>query len=485
MMSLTGINHSYCLPQSITWSKIRISPNTVLFNTPTAYKNIYGYKSNVKKNKTYDAWRRHQGDINTLNVTDVAVHARKRRILNTVFTERSVRSAASFIIKHLDRWNELTVGDKDWSEPIDLTNWTDCLVFDILGDLCFGKSFDLKEPGQNPFKELPEAIMSYMKFWHPVRSYTFSDADFLPLLGVQVPFAGGLNYLLGKLTPRNIKLYYEFMESSVTQRIKVEKALQDAGQSTRKDMFHYLHQAQDPETGQPAYTRQELLSEAHLLIIAGSDTTSITLCGFFFYITHYPRVYSKLVKHIRCSFGSVEDIVEGPQLLSCQYLRACIDEAMRMTPAGPSELSRTILPGGLEVDGDFLPEGVNVGTAGWANGRNDENYGDSNIFRPERWIIDEAAGTTAAHVAHARSCFHPFSAGPGNCVGQNLAILELSLVIARTLYRMDVRLAPGYSVGEGSPKLGWGRRDPNQFQLGDAYVAIRHGPMLQFRIHQT
>lgn len=151
-------------------SKVRLTPNTVLFNTPRAYRDIYNYKANVKKNKTYDAWRRNEGDANTLNVTDVAIHAQKRRLLNTVFTERSVRSAAVFIIKHLDRWNELTVSGEDWSEPTDLTKWTDCLVFDILGDLCFGKSFDIKEPGENPFKVMPEAIISYMKFWHPVRS---------------------------------------------------------------------------------------------------------------------------------------------------------------------------------------------------------------------------------------------------------------------------------------------------------------------------
>ncbi len=291
----------------------------------------------------------------------------------------------------------------------------------------------------------------------------------------------GLNYLLEMITPKDIKLYYKFLDTSVTERIKVETELQKAGQEMRTDMLHYLYQAQDPETGKPAYSRQELLAEASLLIIAGSDTTSISLCGFFFYVTHYPHVCSKLVKEIRSTFASVDEIVEGPKLASFQYLRACIDEAMRMTPAGPSELSRTILPGGLEVEGDFFPEGVSVGTAGWANGRNDENYGDSNIFRPERWIVNEDAGITTADVASTRSCFHPFSAGPGACVGQNLAMLEMSLVIARTLYRMDVRLAPGYSVGEGSPELGWGRRDKNQFQLEDAYVAIRHGPMLQFR----
>lgn len=158
-------------------SKVRLHPNQVLFNSPKAYRDIYNYKANVKKHKTYDAWRRNEGDANTLNVTDVAIHAKKRRLLNTVFTDKSVRSAAVFITKHLDRWNELSVNGEDWSEPTDLTKWIDCLVFDILGDLCFGKPFNTKEPEENPFKVLPDAIISYMKFWHAVKKLVHSQSS--------------------------------------------------------------------------------------------------------------------------------------------------------------------------------------------------------------------------------------------------------------------------------------------------------------------
>ena len=82
----------------------------------------------MKKSQNYDAWKRNEGDSSVSNTTDVAVHARKRRLLNTVFTNKSVRSAAAFIVKHVDRWNELSLegnGD-DWSKPTDMSRWTDC-----------------------------------------------------------------------------------------------------------------------------------------------------------------------------------------------------------------------------------------------------------------------------------------------------------------------------------------------------------------------
>ncbi len=309
----------------------------------------------------------------------------------------------------------------------------------------------------------------------------FTRSPFLDILLWMKP--RGLNKLFEIITPSDIKAYFEFIEESVAARRKVEEVseqLSNDGQGVRQDMFHFLFQAKNPDTGEQAYSQQELFAEANLLVIAGSDTTSINLCSFFFYIVRNPMPYEKLVKEIRSTFDSADEIVGGPKLSSCKYLRACVDETMRMTPAGPSELSRTVLTGGQMIDGELYPAGVTVGTSGWSSGRSDE-YGDPNVYRPERWIVNEEVGITAEEVARMSTYVHPFSAGWGNCVGQNLAMLELLTTIARTLYRFDARAAPGSTLGEGSPELGWGRRDRKHFQLYDAYVSMRDGPMIQFR----
>lgn len=161
-----------CVADMLQGSTIRVYPNGVLFQSPRAFRDIYNAKSNVKRSKTYEAWQRNEEDVNTLNTSHVALHHRKRRILNSVFTETSVRAAGLFINKHVDRWNELLPdGDgKDWSQPKNLADWSDCLVFDILGDLCFGRSFEIKEPGDNSLRNIPHAIHSYMRFNYPVMS---------------------------------------------------------------------------------------------------------------------------------------------------------------------------------------------------------------------------------------------------------------------------------------------------------------------------
>jgi len=298
----------------------------------------------------------------------------------------------------------------------------------------------------------------------------------------------GLDKAFEKITPKEIADFYNFVDASVAKRSKEEEEAQRLGldeTSVRKDMFHYLYNAKDPETGKPAYSPDELNAEANLLIIAGADTTSTSLCSFLFYLSQNPRIYQKAVDEIRSTFDSIDEIRGGTKLSSCQYIRACLDEAMRMTPAGTSELIREVLPGGIEVDGQFIPEGVMVGIAHWAVLHSEENYGDPSTYRPERWIVDHANGVSEEDVALARSTFQPFSMGPGNCVGQKLAILELLITIARLFYRMDVRPAPGTTLGHGSSKLGWGMRRQDHFHVKDAYIAIKDGPLLQFKTKAT
>lgn len=285
-----------------------------------------------------------------------------------------------------------------------------------------------------------------------------------------------------KTMSSKIRNYYNFVDVSVAQR-QEEEALKKSGLDVgdvRKDIIHYLYNAVD-DTGKPAYSPAEVHAETSLLIVAGSDTTSISLSGLWFFLVRNPNVYAKLAQEIRTTFKTAEDIQLGPLLSSCRYLQACIDEALRASPAMTSELPREVLPGGIEIEGQHIPQGVHVGVPIWTINHRQQSYGDPWVFRPERWIVDPATGVTAEDVARARSCWNPFTIGQGNCVGQKLAVLEMLITVAKTLHRMDVRLTPGDTLGAGSPELGWGARDRNQFKLKDAYVSIREGPTVQFR----
>lgn len=291
------------------------------------------------------------------------------------------------------------------------------------------------------------------------------------------------------MTPQHIQFLYDFVKQSLAQRLQLVETTksqsQKAEEEGRGDMLHYLIYAKDPTTGQLAYTPEALEAEALMLTIAGSDTTSVIMAGFFFYIVRTPRVYQKLVHEIRATFTSADEIRGGPKLMSCQYLRACVDEAMRIMPPGPAEMPRVVLSSGITVDGDYIPEGTTVGVASWSFYRNEEYFSEPDVYRPERWIVNQEAGVTAEDVARARSSCFPFTAGTTSCAGKNFALLELYMTIARTLWQYEARLLPGDTTGTSSKTKGWGERDPNIFHVKDKYISVRDGPMIQFKKRES
>lgn len=118
-----------------------------------------------------------------------------------------------------------------------------------------------------------------------------------------------------------------------------------------------LLQAKDPDTSK-SFSIDQLVSEAGLLTIAGSDTTITATTATFFYLLHYPSCFTRVEEEIRSAFTDVEDIRIGSRLSACHFLLACIEESLRLTPPVGSTLMREVLPGGLTVDGELFPPGT-------------------------------------------------------------------------------------------------------------------------------
>ncbi len=272
------------------------------------------------------------------------------------------------------------------------------------------------------------------------------------------------------------------VDSCLSHRIKEEQIRRQNKQPVTKhgskDLLHYLLQADDSEGG-PGFTPLELRGETELLLSAGFDTTSAVMAAMFFYLTRNTSVYAKLTQEIRQTFASVDDIVTGTRLSSCIYLRAVIDETMRMSPPGVAEGIREILPGGVTVQGHFIDGGLNVGSALYALHHHQDIFGDPLVFRPERWIVSESV--SAESVAEVESAFFPFSVGSRGCPGKRLAYQEMSTAMARLVFRMEFQAVAGDVRGVGGPMLMWGRRNKSQWQVDDALVVARDGLLIQFR----
>ena len=201
----------------------------------------------------------------------------------------------------------------------------------------------------------------------------------------------------------------------------------------------------------------------------------------FFYMTRFPLVYERLTAEIRSTFANTKEVHAGQQLTSCRYLRAFVDETMRMNPPVSGELSREVMQGGFTVDGHVFKEGTNVGVSPYSLHHNESMIQDPFVFRPERWILDEKNGVTAESIAALQSAFYPFSCGPRACPGKNLAYLEMTITMAKLLYLGDVRAVEGSDLGAGRANMTWGRRNKKQFQT--LLVTAIRGIILLSRTH--
>lgn len=214
----------------------------------------------------------------------------------------------------------------------------------------------------------------------------------------------------------------------------------------------------------------------------GADTASTAAAAVLFYLSRNPALYARCVAEVRSVFGSSDEILMGQKLNSCTYLRACIDEAMRMSPSVGLSLQREVQSGGAIVDGQFIPEGCDVGTPIYSIHHNPKYFSDPFAFKPERWLIGED-DTTRESLDRMLSVYQPFSLGSRSCVGKGMAIVELMLTMAVVLWRLDLKVAEDCSSG-GHEGAEVGRHRPNEFQLWDHITCAKNGPMLHFRERQ-
>jgi cytochrome P450 len=133
----------------------RFGPNSVSFNSATALKDIYGFKSNVQKASFYQAFWASKDAFSTHSSIDKGIHARKRRVLSQAFSDSAIKSMENHVLAHIrqfcanlsgygqassvaPQYSDLVVaksGSGDFGPTVDMTNQANYLAFDIMGKL--------------------------------------------------------------------------------------------------------------------------------------------------------------------------------------------------------------------------------------------------------------------------------------------------------------------------------------------------------------
>lgn len=176
----------------------------------------------------------------------------------------------------------------------------------------------------------------------------------------------------------------------------------------------------------------EIVSEISIMMNAGSDTTAIAMNNAMYLLLANPESLAKLRTELDAVIDPSEVVVAYEQVRHLPYLRACLDEALRMFPPSTFGLPRRTPPEGAPILGDFIPGETTVSISAYVAHRDPTVFPEPEEYRPERWLGEDAKELQAAFIT--------FSTGARGCIGRNISYLEQTVLLASVVHRFEFAL---------------------------------------------
>ena len=187
-----------------------------------------------------------------------------------------------------------------------------------------------------------------------------------------------------------------------------------------RDLFDLLAAARDPETGE-GFDRAQLRDEVATMILAGHETTAVTLFWACYLAALMPHHAERMAQEADGADLSPEGAAGAVR--SLPFTRAFIDETLRLYP--PAFLIVREALGPDRVAGRDIAAGTVVSMSPWVLGRHRAYWDNPDHFDPARFL--------PGAVPPPRYAYMPFGAGPRICVGAQFALTEAVIVMARLM----------------------------------------------------
>ncbi|EXA29866.1 pisatin demethylase [Fusarium oxysporum f. sp. pisi HDV247] len=395
---------------------VRIGPNRYDFDTMEAAKIIYRIGSTLPKADYYIPFGL-PSFPNLFDVQDSARHSAIKKQFAPLYTmtallsyEQGVDGQTVILKEELQRFS-------DQKQVIDLPQFLQYYAFDVIGVITVGKSMGMMESNSDTNGACGaldamwhySSMMAYIPHMHAWWLWLSS------LLPIEVPIKG--------LT--------EYVERQIMQyRLR---AAEFGDNATLKGENNFLAKLLLMEK-EGKVTSVETQQAIGLNIGAGSDTTANALSSILYYLYTNPRTLQCLREELD-RYVKV-DPLSFQKSQSMSYLQAVIKEALRLHPGVGTQLTRVVPKGGLVIEGQFFPEGTEVGVNGWALYHKKAIFGvDASEFRPERWLETGENLNIGGSFA--------FGAGSRSCIGKNISILEMSKAIPQIVRNFDIEINQG------------------------------------------
>jgi unspecific monooxygenase len=213
------------------------------------------------------------------------------------------------------------------------------------------------------------------------------------------------------------------MDEMIAERLRAPAAADGP-----RDLFDLLLAARDPETGE-AFSREQLRDQMATMIVAGHETTALTLFWTLYLLASSPADQGRVAEEVRNVDLSPDRAADA--LAQLPYTKAVVNESLRLYP--PAFGLVRVASGPDQLGGVAVPRGSLIMIAPWVLHRHRRLWNDPDAFNPSRFL----GGAPLAH----RYAYMPFGAGPRICIGSPLALTEACLVLAAMIQRFHVTMA--------------------------------------------
>ncbi|KAH7140458.1 benzoate 4-monooxygenase cytochrome P450 [Dactylonectria estremocensis] len=378
---------------------VRVGPSELSVVSARAFHAIHSNNSPCVKGPWYNI---EQPTISLHVTRDREDHSRRRRTWDKAFSTKDYEPRVAKYTNQLLGRIEETQG-----MPFDASRWFNFYSFDVMGDLAFGKSFNMLTDGM--------------------------EHSFMKLVHTHMMLAGAFSHLIWMFpllreTRVANREDLEFQDWLVKQVQYREKNRPDI-----PDVFSWLLADYEGLENPSQHDRINLHADMQLIAVAGSDTTATTLTCLFFLLATNKSACSKLHEEIdRFLLTSIE--LNHSSISRLKYLQACIDETLRLFPPVPSGLQRMTPASGLQIGEMFIPGNTIVTVPSYTLYRDERFFASPDDFIPERW-------TEIPELVKNASVFAPFSVGRYSCVGKQLGLMEVRYVTSLVLQRFNIDLA--------------------------------------------
>ncbi|KAJ4249055.1 hypothetical protein NW762_012387 [Fusarium torreyae] len=422
---------------------IRTGPNTLSFSGGQAIKDIYGHGTPCTKDGSYIVGA--GTHYHLADVVDKPDHARKRKVLSSAYALKNLEGweykVADKVQRMMDHFDKVCTAPLpkgvQYPDPkdvnLDFRAWSNFFSLDAIADIGLSEKLGLLDRGHDRVEAQETCGTVYeanlRECLYPTarkQSYllwTYDHYKLLNKLSNVIPFY------------RKMSEAAKGWDGIVLRRAQLRLERYQKGEKL-DDFFQAL---MEDKSGHPHNLEWgEIVAEINIMMNAGSVTTAIALANILYQLLLNPRAMELLRQELDSVLDPDEVVAPYDKVKHLPYLRACLDESLRLWPPTPQGLGRQTPPEGSTIMGQYIPGNTSVSVSALVAHRDESIYPEAEKFIPERFLGDKGK--------ELQSHFITFSAGARGCIGRNISYLEQAVCLASVVHRYEFALPVGFEL---------------------------------------